>query len=82
MKTTIDSAGRIVIPSDIRNTIGLKPGTAVEVNVREGIVSIEPAPAAVKIVKRGRLRVAIPAEEMRLSEDAVRAVREGLRARR
>ena len=80
MKTTIDSAGRIVIPRDIRDATGLEPGTVVEVEARDGVVSIEPAAAAVKIVKRGRLRVAVADGAQRaLTEDEVRAVRDELR---
>ena len=80
MKTTIDSGGRIVIPRDIRNAIGLQPGTVVEIEARDGVVSIEPAATAIKMVKRGRLRVAV-AEDARaaLTEAEVRAVRQELR---
>ena len=59
MKATIDSAGRIVIPRHIRDAIGLRAGTVVNVVSRDGVVSIEPAAAVVKIVRRGRLRVAV-----------------------
>ncbi len=82
MKTTVDSAGRIVIPRDIRHATGIGPGTVVEVEVREGGVSIEPASAAVKIVKRGRLRIAVTEGGGTLSEDQVRSVRDELRRRR
>jgi len=55
----------------------------VELAVREGVVSIEPAPASVRIVKRGRLRVAVPEEKTAaISEEEVRAVREEMRSRR
>jgi AbrB family looped-hinge helix DNA binding protein len=82
MKTTIDSAGRIVIPRDIRNATGMHAGAVVEVVERDGIVSIEPAAAVVKIVKRGRLRVAVPeGDRQMLREEDVKAVREELRSR-
>ncbi len=80
MKTTIDSAGRIVIPSGIRTATGLEPGTVVEVAVHEGVVSIEPAAAEVRIVRRGKLRVAVlKTQSATLSEDEVRSVREQIR---
>ncbi len=83
MRTTIDSAGRIVIPRDIRNAIGLEAGTVVEISAEEGAISIEPAPAAVKIVKRGKLRIAVAESSPRpMPEDEVRLVREALRNRR
>ncbi len=82
MKTTIDSAGRIVIPRDIRNATGLYPGTLVDVAARDGVISIEPAASAVKIVKQGRLRVAVPDDHnATLREEDVHAVREELRSR-
>ena len=81
MTTTIDSAGRIVIPRDIRNAIGLKPGATVEISVDGGVVTIAPAPMRVKIVKRGRLHIMVPEEELEpLTEDVVRAVRDELRS--
>ncbi|HEX9491730.1 MAG TPA: AbrB/MazE/SpoVT family DNA-binding domain-containing protein [Thermoanaerobaculia bacterium] len=82
MKTTIDSAGRIVIPRVIRHAIGLEPGAVVDVEARGGSISIEPAAASVKIVRRGRLRVAVLPDVKPLSEEAVRAVRDDLRGRR
>jgi AbrB family looped-hinge helix DNA binding protein len=60
MKTTMDSAGRLVIPGAIRREAGLKPGAPLEVRWRDGRVEIEPAPIPVKLVRRGRLLVAVP----------------------
>jgi AbrB family looped-hinge helix DNA binding protein len=80
MKTTIDSAGRIVIPRDIRNATGLGPGTVVEVAAHDGVVSIQPAAVAVKIVKKGGLHVAVAGDARgELTEDEVRAVRDEVR---
>ncbi|MCB1040382.1 MAG: AbrB/MazE/SpoVT family DNA-binding domain-containing protein [Acidimicrobiales bacterium] len=33
MKTTIDSAGRLVVPKVLRDRLGLKPGSAVDVSL-------------------------------------------------
>jgi len=60
MKTTMDSAGRLVIPGEIRREAGLKPGAPLEVRWRDGRVEIEPAPMPVKLVRQGRLLVAVP----------------------
>lgn len=80
MRTTIDSAGRLVIPHTIRGAAGLGPGTVVDVEVRDGVVSIEPAAAEVRIVKRGKLRIAVlQGQPAALSEDDVRTVREQIR---
>lgn len=32
MKTTVDAAGRIVIPKPLRETLGLGPGSSVEIS--------------------------------------------------
>ena len=80
MRSTIDAAGRIVIPRDIRAEAGLEPGTTVEVDVRDGVVTIEPAASVVRIVRKGRLRVAVPEEEREtLTSAEVTAVREKAR---
>jgi AbrB family looped-hinge helix DNA binding protein len=83
VNTTIDSAGRVVIPRDIRNAIGLAAGAEVDIEIRDGVITIEPTPVRVKIVKRGRLWVAEPEQDLEpLTEDTVRAVRDALRGRR
>jgi AbrB family looped-hinge helix DNA binding protein len=56
----MDSAGRLVIPGEIRREAGLKPGAPLEVRWRDGRVEIEPAPMPVKLVRQGRLLVAVP----------------------
>ncbi len=60
MKTTIDSAGRLVIPKGIRREAGLEPGTPLEVRWREGRIEIEPEPLPVALRRKGRLMVAVP----------------------
>lgn len=60
MKTTIDAAGRLFIPKEIRRQAGLGPGTSVNVEWRDGTVHIEPAFLDVRLERRGRLLVAVP----------------------
>ncbi|MDH5640344.1 MAG: AbrB/MazE/SpoVT family DNA-binding domain-containing protein [Nitrospira sp.] len=60
MKTTIDAAGRLVIPKELRREAGLEPGTELEIRWRQGLIEIEPAPLPVKLKKRGRFLVAVP----------------------
>lgn len=60
MKTTMDRAGRLVIPKEIRREARLAPGAPLEVRWRDGRIEIEPAPTAVKLQRRGRLLVAVP----------------------
>ena len=46
MKTTIDNAGRIVIPKNMRARLGLTGGQAVEIRETSGRIEIEPAATA------------------------------------
>jgi len=79
MKSTIDSAGRILIPSPIRRQAGLRPGTAVEVQWNDGQIEIAPAPVRIRLERRGRLLVAVPEDEMPpLTREIVEATRQQL----
>ena len=64
MITTMDAAGRLVIPKEIRREARLAPGVAMEVRWRDGRIEIEPAPAQVRLERRGRLLVAVPNDNM------------------
>jgi AbrB family looped-hinge helix DNA binding protein len=59
MQTTIDAAGRIVIPKNVRDEAGIKPGMPLRVTCWGGRVEIEPEPVPIEIVARGRLKVAV-----------------------
>ncbi len=61
MLTTIDAAGRLVIPSEIRREAAIAPGVPLDVRWRDGVIEIEPQPLAVTLERRGRLLVATPA---------------------
>jgi len=79
MKTTMDGSGRLVIPKEIRREARLAPGVPLEVRWRSGRIEIEPAPARVRLEKRGRLLVAVARKGMpKLSPDAVEQTRERL----
>jgi AbrB family looped-hinge helix DNA binding protein len=60
MKSTIDPAGRIVVPKPIREAAGLTPGTPLSIRLVQGHVEIEPLAAPVKLERRGHLLVAVP----------------------
>ncbi len=64
MKTTMDRAGRLVIPKEIRREARLAPGSPLEVRWRDGRIEIEPAPAVVRLQRRGRLLVAVPRNKL------------------
>src|SRR5665811_1593878 len=71
MKTTIDAAGRVVIPKELRDAVGLVAG---EVCVtRDGAaVRIEPLTTRGLVRRRGRLVIEADAA---LDDDAVRRLR-------
>ena len=60
MITTMDSAGRLVIPKEARLQAGLLPGMPLEVRVEDGRIEIEPAHLAVTLERRARFTVAVP----------------------
>jgi len=80
MKTTIDAAGRVIVPKVIRDALGLVDGTPLDVELRDGQVVLEPPPTEVKLVRRGRRYVAEPERELpKLTAEQVRATLEAVR---
>lgn len=80
--TTIDRAGRLVVPKEVREQAGIAPGTRVNVRYRDGLIEIEPEPRAIRIVRRGRLHVAVPIEPGEpLDTETVNATIRSLRGR-
>lgn len=60
METTIDKAGRLVVPKAVREAIRLRPGTRVRFRVRAGRIEIEPVPLDVSLESSGSTVVAVP----------------------
>ena len=80
MQTTIDAAGRVVIPKSIRDSLGLTGGQTIEIRERDGAVEIEPAATPMRLEKRGGHLVAVPEHELPVLRDAlVRATLERIR---
>lgn len=66
MRTTIDKAGRVVIPKEIRDQLELRAGTELEVLAdADGVRLVRRAPAPKLVRVRGRLvvRATAPASE-------------------
>jgi AbrB family looped-hinge helix DNA binding protein len=61
MITTMDSAGRLVIPREIRREAAIEPGAPLDVRWRDGVIEIEPQSLPVTLKRKGRLLVASPA---------------------
>jgi AbrB family looped-hinge helix DNA binding protein len=67
MKTTIDKAGRVVIPAEIRERARLTPGTEIEVTIEDGSVRLVkkvPGPKLVRVGKRLVARPTLPATKV------------------
>jgi AbrB family looped-hinge helix DNA binding protein len=60
MKTTIDKAGRVVIPAGIRERAGLMPGTELEISIDEFGIRLERVAPPPRLVRVGRRLVARP----------------------
>jgi AbrB family looped-hinge helix DNA binding protein len=80
MKTTIDAAGRVVIPKPLRERLGLAGGREVEIRERGGRIEIEASPTAMRLVRKGLGPVAVPLERLPpLTDEIVRATLEQTR---
>jgi AbrB family looped-hinge helix DNA binding protein len=73
MKTTIDRAGRLVIPRGLRAQVGLADGGEVDVVVQGAAILIEPR-AGLDLQTEGAFLV-IPATGQAVDDDAVRELR-------
>jgi len=80
MRTTIDGAGRIVVPKPLREAVGLTPGQAVEVTALDGRLEITVAPTAMHLESRDGHIVAVPEIDLpELTAEAVRGILEQIR---
>ena len=60
MNSTIDKAGRIVVPKAVRAAARREPGTEISFRPVYGRIEMEPALLAVSLERRGHLVVAVP----------------------
>jgi AbrB family looped-hinge helix DNA binding protein len=79
MKTTIDGAGRIVVPKSLRDAMGLTAGVELDVMFTDGHLEIDFAPATVEIDQTGLPRLLADGDMPPLDEAVVRATLEGSR---
>jgi len=64
MRTTIDGAGRIVVPKALRDALGLAAGQALEIAARDGRLEIEVAATPMRLEERDGALVAVPEDEL------------------
>jgi len=80
MTSTIDAAGRIVVPKALRQALGLLPGQALEIRASDGGLVIEIAATPMRMKHRGKGPVAVPDAELpALTSDLVRDTLERVR---
>lgn len=65
MTTTIDKAGRVVIPAIVRERLGLVPGTPLTVTADDGAVTLAPVVTPPRLVARRGWLVARPVGDRR-----------------
>jgi AbrB family looped-hinge helix DNA binding protein len=75
MQTTVDKFGRVVIPKQVRERLGLQPGTPVQVHQQGDKVVLEAVRQRVELVKKGHVLV-FPGEVVGDVTHAVRQMRE------
>lgn len=73
MRTTIDSAGRLVIPKPLRDLLGLRAG---EVEVVADGSSLRVEPVAGEELEEQDGRLVIPASGMTVTDEDVRTLRD------
>jgi AbrB family looped-hinge helix DNA binding protein len=80
MVTTIDSAGRIVVPKRLREELRFIPGQELELNAIDGRLEIEHQATPMRLERRGQRLVAVTDREMpTLTAEMVRDTLEQVR---
>ena len=77
MRTTIDAAGRLVIPRSIREQVGVYGVTEVEVELDGSAIRIEPATHGDLVEEGGRL--VIPGTGTRVTAEMIERLRDAER---
>ena len=76
MKATIDSGGRVLIPKQLRDALGLVPGSQVSITPYSAGVNIVPGGPTARLVEvDGRL---VARSQTVVTDDMVRALRDPL----
>jgi AbrB family looped-hinge helix DNA binding protein len=81
MRTTIDRAGRVVIPKSLRDRAGLKPGMEIEVKFQDGNIEISPPPPQGRLIRVDGMLLWDPGPEAPVQttdeiNEAIRVLRE------
>lgn len=80
MLATIDGGGRVVVPKDVRERLGLRPGAQVELTEIDGALEITPVVTPMTVAERdGHVVLEAPMPMPTLTAAQVRAVQETTR---
>lgn len=80
MSSTIDAAGRVVIPKALRDAMGLTPETPIDFIFTDGRIEIEFAPTTIRADLSGWMPVLESDEPLPpLTDEIVRATLESVR---
>lgn len=80
MVTTIDSAGRIVVPKRLRDELGFKPGQELELSAVDGRLEVEHPVTPMRLERRAGRLVAVTDQPMpTLTSELVRETLEQTR---
>lgn len=80
MLTTIDAAGRIVVPKPMRDALGITDRTELDVTVDDGRIVISPVPVAKRVEQTPDGAVIVGDDVVPpLTADAVRVALESIR---
>lgn len=74
MRTTIDRAGRVVVPKQLRDRLGLDGGSELDIDERDGAIEIRPRRAEIVLseAEDGRLVLDAPPGTPRMTDADVR----------
>ena len=79
MRTTIDAAGRLVVPDVMRDELGFRPGMEVEIDVVDGLLEVAiPSRVRVEETRGGPVLVTDDASAL-VTADEIRALVEDQR---
>lgn len=80
MRSTIDRAGRIVVPKPLRDALSLRGGETLELTVRDGRLEAEPVATPMRLERREDGVAAVPDEALpSLTAEQVRSTLEQTR---
>ena len=80
MKSTIDRAGRVIIPKPLRDRMGWLGGEQLEILEVDGVIEIRPAPIQMKVVETDDGPVIVATQPVPpVTDDDVRRTIERLR---